>query len=83
MKKEQIQELFEKFEQASYVLNEFECWSARELQLIFNYTDWRNFNKVIDKAKTSCKTSGANTSDHFVDINKMIDQAKGNQCTFL
>ena len=79
MKKELIQELFEKFEQACYIYNEVECWSARELQTIFNYTDWRNFLKVIDKAKTACETSGAEVSYHFVDINKMIDLAKGAQ----
>ena len=34
IKKELIQELFQKFEQARYVYNEVECWSARELQEI-------------------------------------------------
>ncbi|HLG33283.1 MAG TPA: DNA damage-inducible protein D [Bacteroidia bacterium] len=79
MKKALIQELFEKFEQACYIFNDVECWSARELQSIFNYTDWRNFLKVIDKAKIACETSGAEVSYHFVDINKMIDLAKGAQ----
>jgi DNA-damage-inducible protein D len=79
MKKELITELFQKFEQASYIYKEIECWSARELQSIFNYTEWRNFLRVIDKAKTACEHSGVNVSDHFVDINKMIDLAKGAQ----
>ncbi|MDE3183947.1 MAG: DNA damage-inducible protein D [Bacteroidota bacterium] len=79
MKKEQIQQLFEQFENACYDYKGIECWSARELQTIFNYTDWRNFLKVIDKAKESCKNSGGEVSDHFVDVNKMIELAKGAQ----
>ena len=58
MKKEQIQELFEQFENACYDYKGIECWSARELQSIFNYAEWRNFLKVIDKAKEACKNSG-------------------------
>lgn len=77
MKKELIQELFEKFEKARIIIDNIECWSARELQKIFNYSDWRNFIKVIDKAKVSCISSNIEVSDHFVDINKMIELAKG------
>lgn len=79
MKKELIRELFEKFEQACYVVNDVECWSARELQQLFNYSEWRNFAKVVDKAKEACKNAGEKVSDHFVDINKMIEIAKGAQ----
>lgn len=77
MKKELIHELFEKFEQACYVYKDVECWSARELQTLFNYSEWRNFLKVIDKAKESCVNVGEQVTDHFVDINKMIPLAKG------
>jgi DNA-damage-inducible protein D len=79
MKKELIQELFEKFEQVCYVFNDLECWSARELQMIFNYAEWRNFQKVIDKAKTACENSGVEVSDHFVEINKMVGLGSGSQ----
>ena len=79
MKSELILELFQKFEEASYTYQNVECWSARELQIIFNYGEWRNFFKVIEKAKIACESSGANVSYHFVDINKMIELAKGAQ----
>jgi DNA-damage-inducible protein D len=77
MKKELIKELFEKFEQVCYVFKDVECWSARELQEIFDYSEWRNFLKVIDKARKACKHSGVAVLDHFVESNKMIGLAKG------
>ena len=79
MKKELIAELFEKFENARYLLEGIECWSARELQEIFGYSEWRNFTKVTDKAKIACDNSGAKIIDHFVDVNKMIEAGKGAQ----
>jgi hypothetical protein len=48
MKREQIQELFSQFENTCYDYKGIECWSARELQMIFNYAEWRNFLKVIE-----------------------------------
>lgn len=77
MKSELIQELLFKFEGACYEYNGIECWSARELQSVFNYTEWRNFLKIIDKSKVSCINAGAKIDDHFVDFNKMINLAKG------
>jgi DNA-damage-inducible protein D len=79
MKKESIDLLFAKFEEACYILNDVECWSARELQSIFAYSKWDNFYKVIEKAKIACETSDAEVSYHFADIGKMIDLAKGAQ----
>lgn len=73
MKKELISELFEKFEQACYIYNNVECWSARELQEILNYSKWDNFVNVIDKAKSSCLNAGENVADHFADIGKMVE----------
>lgn len=79
MKKELITELFEKFEKVCYIYNNVECWSARELQEILNYSKWDNFLNVIEKAKNACLNAGANTSDHFADIGKMIQIGKGGQ----
>ena len=54
-----------------------EYWFARELQPVLEYAEWRNFSAVIEKAKEACAGSGIAVSDHFVDVNKMIDLAKG------
>lgn len=77
MKSELIKELLEKFENARYTIENIECWSARELQEIFVYTDWRNFVKVIDKAKKACENGGENILDHFVVTNKMVELGSG------
>ena len=77
MKKELIAELFSKFETACYVFNGVECWSARELQEILGYAEWRNFLKVIKKAKDACINAGSKIKYHFVDINKTILLPKG------
>lgn len=79
MKKELIQELFEKFQNACYIYKGIEFWSARELQDILGYSKWENFSRVIDKAKTACESSGVEVMYHFPDIRKMIDLGKGAQ----
>jgi len=79
MKKELIAELFQKFEQAGYLYNDIECWSARELQEILEYSKWDNFLKVIEKAKKGCENVGALVSDHFADTGKMVDLGSGAQ----
>ena len=77
MKKEEIEALFSQFEQVSCVLNDVECWSARDLCTLLGYTEWRNFMKVIEKAKNACSNVGHNITDHFVDVNKMVVLGSG------
>ena len=76
MKKELIVKLRKTFEEAAFDYQGVECWSARELQILLNYTEWRNFENVINKAKDSCKTAKQDISNHFVDVNKMIKMPK-------
>ena len=49
------------------------------LQKVLQYNKWENFEKVILKAKDSCKNSGISTDDHFPDIRKTIKMPKGAQ----
>ncbi len=77
MKKELILQLKKSFEESAYEEQGVEYWLARDLQKLLEYEEWRNFVNVIDKAKISCKNSGQNISDHFVDINKTIPMPKG------
>jgi DNA-damage-inducible protein D len=77
MKKEEIFQLFEKFEAAAALLEGVECWSARELQQLLGYSKWENFQKVIEKAKESCTQAGERMPDHFPDVRKMIALGKG------
>ncbi|MDR2570690.1 MAG: hypothetical protein LBD23_10415 [Oscillospiraceae bacterium] len=53
-----------------------EYWLARKLSDTLNYTEWRNFLKVVDKAKLACKDSGFDIDDHFVKVNKTIEMPK-------
>jgi DNA-damage-inducible protein D family protein len=77
MKAEEIKELFKKFEEAAQEVEGIECWSARDLQTLLGYAQWRNFELIIQKAKVSCSSVGENIAYHFADVSKMINIAKG------
>ena len=77
MKKEEILVLFDQFEQAPCDVNQIECWSARELQKLLGYSLWQNFTNVINKAKYACENVGQLVSDHFIDVNKMVEVGSG------
>lgn len=76
MKASVIQELSEKFASASQDAEGVEFLFARDLQKLLDYTEWRNFLQVIDKAQIACEKAGQNAPDHFVDVNKTIQMPK-------
>ncbi len=77
MKKEDILALFKSYENAACMIDETECWSARDLQKLFGYSLWQNFCNVIDKAREACINVGQPISDHFIDINKKVELGSG------
>ena len=54
-----------------------EYWFARELSKVLEYKDWRNFQKVIDKAILSANNSVSGKNNWVVDVNKPIKTGKG------
>lgn len=69
------QNIFEQIRQVDENGNEF--WSARDLGKVLEYSEFRHFIPVIDRAKEACKNSGLSVSDHFEDILDMIELGKG------
>jgi len=76
MKKEIIVELNKTFEGSAFFQDGVEYWMARDLQVLLEYSEWRNFAAVIAKAKEACFNSKQKIADHFVDVNKTINMPK-------
>lgn len=57
--------------------NGTEFWTARDLSKVLEYSEYRHFLPVIEKAKEACKNSNQKVSDHFEDILEMIEIGKG------
>jgi DNA-damage-inducible protein D len=68
---------FERIKRINQTGNEY--WSSRDFAQILDYSDYRNFEQVIKKAKSACFNSGHRIEDHFVDITEMIEIGKGGQ----
>jgi len=66
---------FEQIKRTDDAGNEY--WFARELSTVLEYTKWRNFSKVIDRAMLACKNSGFIVSDQFAEVRKLIEHGKG------
>jgi DNA-damage-inducible protein D len=72
-----IQKLFSSFEDIKHIdEDETEYWSARDLQKLLMYKDWRNFEVVLEKAMEACRKAGNSKFDHFVGVNKLIKAGK-------
>lgn len=69
--KEYTTKLFEDIKHIDEFGNEY--WLARELQNILEYTQWRRFENVINKAKFACKNSNIKVDEHFANVGKMVD----------
>ena len=78
MKTEIVQKLHKNFnDYAQKTEGGLEFWFARDLQVLLGYDQWKNFQKVIEKAKTACQNAGLVVEDQFADVGKMITAGKG------
>jgi DNA-damage-inducible protein D len=67
--------LFEQIKKTDEAGNEY--WSARDLSKALEYSEYRNFKPVIEKAKEACKNSGQEIADHFVEFHEMVKIGSG------
>jgi DNA-damage-inducible protein D len=65
------------FEEHAQHNEEIEFWFARDLRVLLGYDRWENFFNAIEKAKSSCITSGHNAKNHFRDVTKMVEVGSG------
>jgi DNA-damage-inducible protein D len=54
-----------------------EFWSARDLQPLLGYSQWRRFEDAIKRAMTSSESSGNDPTYHFASAGKPILGGKG------
>ncbi|MCR4304512.1 MAG: DNA damage-inducible protein D [Gallionella sp.] len=54
-----------------------EYWSARDLQPLLGYSQWRRFEDAVSRAITSCEQTGNNPEHHFAGAGKPIIGGKG------
>jgi DNA-damage-inducible protein D len=62
---------FEAIRRTNPAGNEF--WSSRDFAKVLGYADYRNFQSVIESARTGCFNSGQRVEDHFVEVTDMIE----------
>jgi DNA-damage-inducible protein D len=68
---------FEQIRRTNDAGNEY--WSSRDFARILGYSDYRNFEAVIERARTACFNSGQRVDDHFVEITDMVGIGSGAQ----
>lgn len=66
---------FERIRKVNEAGNEY--WESRDLAEVLDYTQYRNFETVIEKAKLACFNSGHRIEDHFADVSNMVEIGSG------
>jgi DNA-damage-inducible protein D len=68
---------FERIRHSDPARNEF--WQARELAVVLEYSQYRHFLPVIERARDACRNSGRAVADHFEDVLTMVEIGSGAQ----
>lgn len=66
---------FEGLRQLDEAGNEF--WLARPLAKVLDYSEYRHFLPVIERAREACAKSSQSVTDHFEDVLAMVDIGSG------
>lgn len=72
---EQHHETFEGLRQLDQEGNEF--WLARQLAKVLEYSEYRHFLSVVERAKEACRNSDHLVEDHFEDVLEMVEIGSG------
>ena len=71
---------YKKFEDIKHIREDgLEFWSARELADALEYTQWRNFSKVIERSMIACENSGHDILSDFAEVSKIVDAGATNK----
>lgn len=65
------------FDDIRHEENGTEFWYARELMKLLEYTEWRNFEKIIRKAIVSCENNSVMAANHFVYVKTPVKVGSG------
>lgn len=65
------------FDDIRHEENGTEFWYARELMKLLEYTEWRNFEKIIRKAIVSCENNSVMAANHFADVKTPVKLGSG------
>ena len=81
MDKKRIEQIKHQFDLVIHkdAASDVEFWYARDLMPLLGYERWENFDKAIQRAMDSCKTSGIETENHFREVTKMVSLGSGAQ----
>ena len=74
-----LKEAFDQIIQHVPEHEDVEFWFARDLQQLLGYSRWENFLSVIQKAITSCESTGFHSEDHFRGVTKMVPLGSGSK----
>jgi len=77
MKKSHSNKLFEQLESIRNEIEGVEFWSARDLQKVFGYAKWQNFEITLKKAATSIENTSEELQNHFTEASKKVEVGSG------